>query len=336
MIAFVYGTRPEAIKLEPVITLCRERGLPVFVVCTGQHRELLDTGFDLRPDVKLDVMAGGQDLTGKLARALATLPLLARANWLVVQGDTTSALAGALAGFYAGVRVCHVEAGLRTSDFKVPFPEEAHRRMITQLATLHCAPTEHAAANLGREGVRNVHVTGNTIVDAWRQHLTTPQVEIGRQEPYPFALLTLHRRENHALIDGLVAATEAACSAHGLELVCVTHPGAPDFVAGSLRTRLYPAQSWMEMQKAIIRSTLVITDSGGLQEEAAIAHRPCVVLRAESDRPESLNAGLAVLASTVLAVEHAVSAALSCIRPRWDPCPYGDGFAAERIVELLK
>ena len=286
-IMFIAGTRPEAVKLAPLILDLQVRGQRPLLVATGQHREMFDealAGFCLAADHDLGVMAALPDtVVGRLVPALADLVRDTRPAWVVVQGDTSSTLAGALAARYAGARLAHVEAGLRTGTHD-PHPEEMHRKLVAQMAQLHFAPTAAAAAALSAEGVHDgVHVTGNSGIDALllmqarlagdaalAQAAMAPLAGIPRGRPW--VLATIHRRENQgAVLDGLVSAlAELAGEA---EIIVPVHPSPA--VSGPVRARLtglagvhlLPPLPYAGFVALMLQSALVLTDSGGVQEE---------------------------------------------------------------------
>ena len=351
-VACVMGTRPEAIKLAPVIQALRAApGVTCDLVSTGQHRELLAQAlacFGLAADHDLALMRPGQGLTQLTAGVLAGLePWLAarRPDWLLVQGDTTTALAAAMAGFYAGIPVAHVEAGLRTHDPHAPWPEEMNRSLIARLAALHFAPTETARANLLREGVAPgaVRVTGNTGIDAL--------LAVAARAPPPpqeeLVLVTGHRRES---FDGGLARTAVAL-AHlarrpGLRIVVALHlnPRAEAPLRAALaavpQVSLLPPQDYPDFVALMQQARLIVTDSGGVQEEAPSLGVPVLVTRDETDRPEAVEAGTVRLVGTdgsrlLAAATELLDDPAAHARMARAHNPYGDGKAAPRIVEAL-
>ncbi|HWI20283.1 MAG TPA: UDP-N-acetylglucosamine 2-epimerase (non-hydrolyzing) [Vicinamibacterales bacterium] len=360
----VFGTRPEAIKLCPVVARLRDdpERFHVRVCVTGQHRQMLDqvlTAFAIRPDHDLDIMQPAQTLAESASRILSALaPVIAteRPNIVIVQGDTTTTLCGALAAFYARVPVAHVEAGLRTSDLARPFPEEMNRVLTGRLTALHFAATEWAADNLRREGVesRRVFVTGNTVIDALltvNGRLASGGIRGGELPPLDqrkkWILVTAHRRESFG--DGFrrIAAAIAKVAARGdVEIVYPVHPnpnvrGVIDRdLAGIENVHLIPPLDYVPFIDLMRRAHLVLTDSGGVQEEAPSLGKPVLVLRETTERPEAVEAGTARLVGTD--VERIVS---ECSLLLDDPGeyerraatrnPYGDGQASDRIAGIL-
>ena len=353
-ILLLYGTRPEAIKMACVAAALRRRPdrFAVTVCVTAQHRELVDQGLedlDLRPDVDLDLMRPEQSLNDLASRALAAvdLQLTERApDWVLVQGDTTTALAGALAAFHRGVRVGHVEAGLRTGDLGHPFPEEANRRMIDLLGSALFAPTDRARRALLAEGVpaERVFLTGNTGIDA----LQRIGSRLGPAAPRDEVLITVHRRESFGapLVEIFTAVRELATALPYLRFVLPLHPnprvGEPAcrLLSGLPNLDLRPPLAYREMVDALRSARLVLTDSGGLQEEAAAFGTPVLVLREKTERPEGVEAGVARLAGTGRSEIFAQALRLLTddeARRRMAAAvnPYGDGHAAERIAAIL-
>lgn len=341
----VIGTRPEAVKLAPLVPALRRVGWRPAVVLTGQHGEIIRPflrAFGLRPVAALDVGRRAVGPNRVLAAALEGLEDVLRREQpacVLVQGDTTSALAGALTGFHLGIPVAHVEAGLRTGDLRAPFPEEANRRLIAQVASFHFAPTAGAARNLRREGVppSAIHVVGNTVVDALRTIL-------GRARPRPAGdgriLVTMHRRESW---DGDLARVAEALSRladAGRKIVFPVHPApavraAASRLAGHPRVRLLPPLPYRRFLGEMLRADLVLTDSGGVQEEAATLGIPYLVLRRATERPEGLRGGGRIVGTDPEEILRAVAAVRRRDRRRGARWVFGDGRAAQRIASVL-
>lgn len=362
-IACLVGTRPEAIKLAPLILELRGReGVRCSLLSSGQHRELLDqalAGFGLAPDADLALMRPGQGLAALAAAVLTGVEAwlhTARPDWLVVQGDTATAFAGALAGFYARVPVAHVEAGLRTHDPLSPWPEEMHRSAIARLARRHFAPTPLAAANLAREGIAPgaVEVTGNTGIDAllWVAGRAAAASEMAARFAFldparRMILVTGHRRES--LDGGLARIAQGLlrlAAREDVEVVVALHlnPAAEAPLRAVLgahpRVHLLPPQPHAAFVWLMRRAHLIVTDSGGVQEEAPSLGRPVLVARERSDRPEAIAAGTARLVGADPERLAAEAARLLDDPAAWAAMaragnPYGDGHAAARIAESL-
>jgi UDP-N-acetylglucosamine 2-epimerase (non-hydrolysing) len=363
----VYGTRPEVIKLAPLILAMRRR--PASFHCTqvftGQHRELgrqAMKAFRLIPDVDLNCMEEDQHVNEFFARALAGLDQAigtCAPQWVIVQGDTSSALAGALAGFNRKIPVAHVEAGLRTDDLSAPHPEEGNRRMIGRIASLHLAPTARAADALRREHVPadRIAVTGNTAVDAVRRMrrglrpMVDPLVRgIVGGATSRLVLATIHRRETFGrpLLAVLEAIKELASDpVLGLTFLFLVHPNprvgeAVDTVLDEEKNiRLLPALDYRTTLALISLSWLILTDSGGLQEEAPCFSVPVLVLRNRTERPEGIEAGIAKLIGTDKNNIVAAVRALACdtaayAKMRSAGNPYGDGHAVSLILDWLR
>jgi UDP-N-acetylglucosamine 2-epimerase (non-hydrolysing) len=370
LVLCVFGTRPEAIKMAPLVGELRAMtGIRLKVCVTAQHRKMLDQVldlFDIQADYDLQIMQPGQDLYDLTARLLQKLrPVLAKEqpDLVLVHGDTTTTMAVSLAAYYARVPVGHVEAGLRTGDKYQPFPEEINRRVAGVVADLHFAPTLRAKENLLREGVQeeSIFVTGNTVIDALmaiRQRLSTDPAlagEMAGRFPWLAAygrmvLVTGHRRENfgqgfleicQALVDLARAYPEAA-------FVYPVHlnPRVQEPVAAILRTAdaanifLIEPQEYAAFVHLLDRCTLVLTDSGGVQEEAPSLGKPVVVMRETTERPEAMEAGTACLAGNS---RQRIVAAVSRLLDDPDLYqamsqavnPYGDGRAARRIAMIV-
>lgn len=359
----VIGTRPEAIKMARVIReLDAHPAVDARVCVTGQHREMLDPMLDLfeiESDHDLAVMRPGQTLTDTTQAVLGGMGEVLeeeRPDWVLVQGDTTTVMATSLAAFYQRINVGHVEAGLRTFDKYAPFPEEVNRRIAGVVADLHFAPTEWAASNLRREGVpeSRIHVTGNTVIDSLLHvggldfdPAGTP-LEALPLDGRRLALVTAHRSENFG--DGM----DEICL--GLKTIAQRHPelhlaypvhlnpkarwAAYAHLDGLPNVTLLPPLDYQPLVWLLKRAHIVITDSGGLQEEAAGIGKPVLVLRDTTERPEGVEAGIAQLVGAnqdsivscttrLLEDEHFYRDTASV------PCPYGDGTASLRIVDRL-
>lgn len=349
----VIGTRPEAVKMVPVVlALKADARFSVRLIATGQHRELLDQVLDhfhLSPDVDLDVMRPDQSLAELAVRALSALDralAAERPDVLLVHGDTSTTLIGALAAFYRQIPVGHVEAGLRTGDLTNPFPEEANRRLVAQLAQAHFAPTAQARANLVAEGVadQHIYVTGNTAIDTL---LTMAR----RRQGAPAQALVLvecHRRENFggplaAVFQGLA---EVLSSRPGLRMVISVHPNphvqAPlaAAFAGLSGVEMIEPPPYPEWISWLESATLLVTDSGGAQEEAPALGVPVVLVRRRTERPEAVAAGTVWRVDPgQVEVRQAVQTLLSDHRRYQQMAsainPYGDGQAASRVVAGL-
>lgn len=359
----LFGTRPEAIKLVPVITeLRRERDVfDVRVVVTAQHRSMLDQVlrvFDVRPDVDLDIMRPGQTLTDVSTRALNGIEKVIsewRPDIVLVQGDTTTAFAGALAAYYQKVRVGHVEAGLRTKDKFAPYPEEMNRRLIGCLADLHFAPTQRAKENLRREGVRanTIYITGNTVIDALFQVLSVKKPwrlpVLDRLDPARRVLLvTAHRRESFGPGFRRICQALATIARRNedVEIVYPVHlnPSVRKPVMAMLgnepRIHLIEPLEYLPFAHLMKRSYLILSDSGGIQEEAPALGKPVLVLRDKTERPEAIEAGTAKLVGTdvkriVAATERLLRSGTAYRRMAHAENPFGDGKASKRISRVL-
>jgi UDP-N-acetylglucosamine 2-epimerase (non-hydrolysing) len=361
-VLFVFGTRPEAIKLAPVIQDMAEQSCFQAVVClTAQHRQMLDqvlSLFSLKADYDLDLMRPDQTLaglTGVLVQALDSVVAEVKPDWLVVQGDTTSAMAGALVAFYRRTGVAHVEAGLRTHNLGHPFPEEFNRRVIDVVSRLYFAPTERAAANLRREGVRPdaVRVYGNTGVDALLRIAAKPfqwsDSPIASLEALnEVVLVTAHRRESfgHPFEEMCWAIRELANHYPANSFVYPVHlnPNVQDparkILQGIPNVYLLPPLDYLCLVQLLKKARLVLTDSGGIQEEAPSFGLPVLVMRETTERPEAVEGGFARLVGTSRkTIVGEASALLS--RPAAEtrinrPNPFGDGRSSGRILEALK
>jgi len=358
----IFGTRPEAVKMAPVVQRLRESGdLRPIVAVTAQHREMLDqvTGlFGITPDYDLDIMRPEQslvDITTRALRGLSRVLAQVRPALVLVQGDAHTTFVGALAAYYQRIPIGHVEAGLRTADKYQPFPEEMNRRMTTALADLHFAATPAARANLLREGVdpRTVVVTGNTVIDAL--YAVKDRADLPPAEGVPplghrrLVLVTTHRRENwgeplreiyRALLD-LLERFEDIAIVFSVHRNPAVRRVVREVLRGHPRAHLIepPAYgSWVQLEQ---RAYLILTDSGGIQEEATALGRPALVLRRVTERPEGVQAGTLRLVGTDRARIVAEATRLLTDPDAYRAMaqahnPYGDGRAAERIVEALR
>jgi UDP-N-acetylglucosamine 2-epimerase (non-hydrolysing) len=348
----LYGTRPELIKMAPVVRELRrlpEHFAPILCT-TAQHRDMLDPLeeiFALRPDHDLDLMRADQGLNDLAARAFGALDAVLaeeRPDVVLVQGDTTTAMVGALSAFHRRIPVGHVEAGLRTGDLRRPFPEEANRRMVDLVADLCFAPTQRAADSLLVEGVSSarVFVTGNTVVDALQWVSSQLPPEPDRDE----VLITVHRRESFGapLREILAAVRELAAAFPEIRWVCPVHRNpnvlrhAEEILSGLPNVDLLEPLNYLELVRRLRRARLVLTDSGGIQEEAPSFGKRVLVLRDATERPEGIEAGIAILVGTDK--QRIVAEATRLLRqtasaPAPVVNPYGDGKAAVRIGAIL-
>ena len=358
------GTRPEVIKMAPLVMELRDRSnLHVSLVSTSQHREMLDQAlrvFGLKPDFDLDIMRPDQSLADSTARALRGMGRILgenRPDFLSVQGDTNTVLAAALAAHYRKIPVGHVEAGLRTDDPYLPFPEEMNRRLTSQLTRLHFAPTERSAQNLLREGIpeERVFITGNTVIDAlyWTEKRypdALPAVAKGiLDRGNKLILVTAHRRES---LDGnLLEMAQALGDLVGtfpdIEILYPVHLNPKvqsvinEVLAGRDRVHLVPPVSYPEIVQLMRNCHFILTDSGGIQEEAPAFGKPVLVMREVTERPEAIDAGVARLAGVKR--EGIFEAASRLLR---DPDayerhakaanPFGDGTAAVKIRKHIE
>ncbi|MDZ7474616.1 UDP-N-acetylglucosamine 2-epimerase (non-hydrolyzing) [Stenotrophomonas pavanii] len=363
-----FGTRPEAIKMAPVVEAFERDGtMDVVVAVTAQHRQMLDQVLDLFgivPDEDLDVMQPGQTLSGLFARILTGMSdVIARhaPDIVLVHGDTSTTLATALAAFYNKVKVGHVEAGLRTGDIWAPWPEEANRCLTAPLSSLHFAPTERSRANLAREGIQDdvIEITGNTVIDALLDVVERIESDdalasrLGEQLPFldptrRLVLVTGHRRENFG--DGfeqICHALKALAQRGDVQVVYPVHlnPNVQEpvnrILAGADNVVLIDPQDYLPFVYLMSRASLIITDSGGVQEEAPSLGKPVLVMRDTTERPEAVDAGTVRLVGT-----DAQRIVAEATRLLDDPAayaemsrahnPYGDGKASARIVERVR
>lgn len=365
-ILVIFGTRPEAIKLFPVIAALKSRGdLDVRVCVTAQHRGLLDQVLSIAglvPDIDLDLMEAGQSLDRLTARLLTGLGEVMdgeRPDRVIVQGDTATAMVGALAAYYRKVPVAHVEAGLRSGDIHHPWPEEVNRRIVAPIADQHFAPTETAADALKRENVApdTIHVTGNTVIDAL--HATTARIEgdpslavgldpiAARFAGKRLVLVTTHRRENFGGgMQGIAEAIGRIAARHDVAILFPVHPNPnvvsvmDDMLGDRANIARIDPLDYPHFIRALGMAELVLTDSGGVQEEAPALGKPVLVMRETTERPEGVAAGTAKLVgtdparivseiSTLLDDDAAYQAMARAHNP------FGDGHASTRISGII-
>ena len=362
-IGIVFGTRPDAIKMAPVVLELRKRSgeFNTVAISTGQHRQMLDQVlqvFDVSTEIDLDLMRHNQTLNGLTCRILTAMDELLAENpldCLLVQGDTTTAFAAALAAFYRKVPVAHVEAGLRSRDIFQPWPEEVNRRLAAVVTQLHFAPTTLARENLLAEAVpaNDVVVTGNTIVDSVHRLLQMQTIEHPLPEGVPddgapLVLMTSHRRESWGvelenICDSILELVERFPH---IRIVYPVHlnPNVCSTVEARLgnrdRVHLIPPVDYFQFLSLLRRCYFVLTDSGGVQEEAPIFHKPVLVLRKVTERPEASLLGMAKIVGTsreaiVREASKLLSSELTYQTMAAGECPYGDGHASARIATAL-
>ena len=359
----VFGTRPEAIKMAPLVKVLEQREEIESVVCvTAQHRQMLDQVmdiFNIRADFDLDIMKSGQtlsDITARVMKGIEETIKAARPDIVLVHGDTTTTFAGALASFYCQTKIGHVEAGLRTYDKYSPFPEEMNRCLTTYLADLYFAPTINNENNLLKENVNpsDIYVTGNTVIDAIKHTVqpnyvfhddTLKQIDFDNKR---VILVTAHRRENvgEPLKNICRAILNAANAAEDVEVVYPVHLNplvrntANEILGNHSRIHLIDPLDVTELHNLMDRCYMVMTDSGGLQEEAPSLGKPVLVLRNETERPEAVTAGTVKIAG--VDENHITDLAKTLLFDKTEyekmskaVNPYGDGLASERIADAI-
>jgi len=360
----IFGTRPEAIKMAPIVSALQESELfRCIVTVTGQHREMLDQVnelFGIVPDHDLDILQPGQSLSAIMTRTIDGLETLfagSRPDAVVVQGDTTTSTAAAIAAFYHGIPVVHVEAGLRSGDLLSPFPEEANRKITSQIARLHLAPTSTSRENLEREGISpaDIVVTGNTVIDALlatvdkQLPFTDPRLEELATSGRRILLVTTHRRENQgdAMRNMGRALARIADAEPELTIVLPAHknPVVREAVLpaldGKANVLVTEPLAYGEFTRLLSRAHIVLTDSGGVQEEAPSLGKPVLVMRENTERPEALEAGTVKLIGTdeeriVAEVSHLLHDSAHYAAMANAVNPYGDGKAAARTVAAIE
>ena len=366
-ILIVFGTRPEAIKMAPLIkTMKNDKRINLKVCVTAQHREMLDQVLDffvIKPDYDLDLMKPGQNLYSLTADIINSLkPVLEdfQPEYLFVHGDTTTTMASAIAGFYSGSKVCHIEAGLRTFDRQSPFPEEINRQIVGRICKYHFAPTEESKQNLLKENIeeKSILVTGNTVIDA-----LLDSVEKVKQNPSSFIeelnskigvkkeviLVTGHRRENHGEGFERICGALKTIAEKKPEILIIfpvhLNPKVQNvvykYLSKTKNIKLIEPLAYPDFIWLMNRSKLIITDSGGVQEEAPSLGKPVIVLRENTERPEAVKAGTVLLVGTNQ--ELIVKEVLDLLNnpKRYSLMselhnPYGDGKACKRILKFIK
>lgn len=364
----VFGTRPEAIKMAPLVkTLQQSPKLEVKVCVTAQHRQMLDQVlnlFDIKPDFDLDVMRPGQtltDLTCNILQGMAGVYAQYKPDWVLVHGDTTTTVATSLAAYYQQVGVAHVEAGLRTGNLYSPWPEEANRQLTGRVAGLHFAPTAQAQTNLLKEGVSpaSIHVTGNTVIDALLS--VSERLDVDQRlawslaDQFPFldaakrlVLVTGHRRENFgAGFEDMCQALKAIASQPNVQVVYPVHlnPQVQEPVHRILgnvdNVHLIEPQDYLPFVYLLKRSHIILTDSGGVQEEAPSLGKPVLVMRSTTERPEAVEAGTVRLVGTdrhriIKETMNLLNDSAAYQDMAFAHNPYGDGTACQRIRQTFE
>ena len=365
-IIVIAGTRPEAVKLAPVVMELRRHPEITTLLCnSGQHQQMIDdtfADFKIVPDISLNVMSHGQSLavlTSKLYVAIDEVFEKEKPDWVIVQGDTTTVMVGAMCAFYRHIKVAHIEAGLRSYDKFAPFPEEVNRQIVTRVADLHFAPTRLSYANRIKEGIppEQVFVTGNTVIDAllWVRDFVKGKndflhidVQKALEQGKKIILITGHRREN--LGDGLVDICNAikelsykymdCLFVYPVHLNPLVQRTVRSILSNHARVLLLPPLSYLHFQALLNASYLVLTDSGGIQEEAPALSKPVLVMRDVTERPEGVQTGCAKLVgSDSSAIVKGVSELLdnhdAYIKMKNAKNPYGHGHSSERIVRAI-
>jgi UDP-N-acetylglucosamine 2-epimerase (non-hydrolysing) len=363
----VFGTRPEAIKMAPVIkALQKNSAIEIKVCVTGQHRAMLDqvlSLYDIVPDYDLNIMSTNQTLTGITQLTLQGLENIFQeypADWVIVQGDTSTTFAAALAAFYKKIPVAHVEAGLRTQNIYSPWPEEVNRQLTGRIATLHFPPTAGAHENLLKEGVSpdKMLITGNTVIDALLATVAhikaNPEIALSLVQQFPYInpdkkllLMTSHRRENFGnSIEQICHAMLQLAKRDDVQIIYPVHPNpniagpVGKFLGNVKNIFLIEPQDYLPFVYLMMQSYLIVTDSGGVQEEAPSLGIPVLVVRETTERPEGVAAGTARLIGTdaeniIKNVEEFMDKKELYGIMRSASNPYGDGKASHRIVERL-
>jgi UDP-N-acetylglucosamine 2-epimerase (non-hydrolysing) len=343
MILVAFGTRPEIIKLFPVINQLTVQNLPFKTLFSGQQLDLYEDVRELipTPDFSFADMFAGNAKHNSLGESFIKISKASERffsedhfDLVIVQGDTTTAWALAQMAFYNGIKVAHIEAGLRTFDLENPYPEELNRTLITQVADINLAPTKQAYDNLLKCGAKNVHLVGNTIVDAVNYFRDRLHLISGNSNK---VLVTLHRRENHVIMDHLFDELQAVAIRNPqLQFIFPIHPN-PNVIKHKARIsseniQIIPPMGYPELLKLMSQVAFIISDSGGIQEEATCFNKKVIVAREKTERPEVIECGLGVLAGRNIGgfIEWARMSP-----PLLEKSPYGDGNAAEKIVHII-
>lgn len=364
-ILFIFGTRPEAIKMAPVIKQMKEdKNFKVSICVTAQHRDMLDQVlkfFDIKPNFDLNIMKQDQSLyniTSEILTGIESVIKKANPDIILVQGDTTTAFVASLAAFYQHIPVGHIEAGLRSGDKFAPYPEEVNRKLISHIADIHFAPTQQAVVNLSKEGItKNVFMTTNTAIDALLlglnilKHNSVPQPSNGFKSvnfEKPIILVTAHRRENFGEpFQHIFNAIKIIAQIHDVEIVYPVHPNpnvsklAHEQLASQPNIHLTPPLDYPDLIWIMNKSYLILTDSGGIQEEAPALGKPVLVLRDVTERQEGIESGTAILVgSDETKIKYMVHKLLNdpevygkMARAR---NPYGIGKATQQILQIIK
>lgn len=366
---FSFGTRPEAIKLAPLILQAKQKPwLEVTVVVTAQHREMLDqvlSAFEIVPDFDLNLMGKSQGLNEIMSRVLHDFDKvlsIKHPDWVLVHGDTTTTLASTLAAFHRKARIAHIEAGLRTYNLASPYPEEMNRQVVGRIADLHLCPTEQAKSNLVQEGIPDsqILVTGNTVIDALLSVVAkikaSPSLKAQLESLFPFldpkkkmVLVTTHRRESfgEGLIQTCAAISAIAQTRDDVEFVIPVHlnPNVKDVIhlhlSGIKNIHLIEPQEYLPFSYLMMQSYLLLTDSGGIQEEAPALGKPVLVLRNTTERPEAIEAGCARLVGTSQSkIKDSLIELLDNTeiykKMSRSHNPFGDGTACEKILNYFQ
>jgi UDP-N-acetylglucosamine 2-epimerase (non-hydrolysing) len=361
-IAIVFGTRPEAIKMAPIVKECEKRKLDFITIVTAQHREMLDQKlevFGIEPHYDLDIMQANQDLfyvTSSVINEVKPILIKEKPDIILVQGDTTTTFATSLAAFYLKIPVGHVEAGLRTWNKYNPFPEEMNRQITTRLADFHFTPTEWSKKNLLNEGIdeSKIFITGNTVIDALLM-IVDPSFKFENKlldkidyKNRKVILLTSHRRENFGEpMRNIFSACRHLVEANPeVELIYPVHPNpnvqktANEILLGVERVHLIEPLDYRPFVQLMNKCYLIMTDSGGVQEEAPTLGKPVLVLRKTTERPEAIEVGTAKLVGTdkdviIREAQKLLSDKAAYVEMSTKANPYGDGKTAERIINII-